>query len=223
MDKLGDPFEGSLPSTEGQDYLDQYNWLIREYKTINPIPNSETPYTMPYYLRKNSYVCSFHVSSFESAALWSLYTKAKQGVAIQSTYKRLCECFNDYHENDVYIGQVKYIDYTTDKIPLSPNIMTPLVCKRKSFEYEKELRALIFFPQQFRQPPEPGTNISVKEIVEKQPPGFHVPVNLDILIENIYIAPTTQSWVNELMSSLIKNFGIDKKILQSDLDKEPII
>ncbi len=227
IDQLGDPFEGSLPNTEGQELLEHIKQLPRN---INSLPESERPYTLTYYLRKTCYAYSFHVNSFESAALWSIYTKSQQGVAIQSTYKRLCESFSEYSENDVSIGLIKYIDYISDKIPVYQNMLTPLLCKRKSFEYEMELRAIIFFPSQFQPSYSEdyyGVDLSNQQgfhkHIQNYPPGFYVPVNLKILIEKIYIAPTTKPWIRDIISSLIKKFEINKEIHQSDLDKEPII
>ena len=168
------------------------------------------------YYRKTSYVCSFHINPFESAALWSIYAKSNQGIAIQSTFKRLCECFNDYKENEIFIGLIKYIDYTLEKMPIENNLLPPLFYKRKSFEHEKEIRAIILSPKQYL------SEIPIKELLEKLPNGVYVPVNLDTLIEKIYIAPSTQPWVKSLIFSIIEKYGLNKDISQSYLDQNPV-
>lgn len=91
------------------------------------------------WLRFNAVNC-WHANEHESAAMWKLYLKSDEGIAIQSTYKRLKESIID--DEDVLIGKVNYIDYETDIIDPN-NQYGSLIHKRKSFEHEKEIRAVI--------------------------------------------------------------------------------
>lgn len=75
----------------------------------------------------------WHISDYESDAMWKLYLKGEEGIAIQSTYKQLSDSFNNYHENDVFIGVITYIDHEKDVIPWN-NAYAPFVRKNKSFE-----------------------------------------------------------------------------------------
>lgn len=117
-----DPFEGQIPKNfpkiQGDDI---WNKEFRNDVCIN----------------------SWHMNYGESDAMWKLYLKNENGIAIQSTYKRLTESFND-SQNEIYIGKVKYIDYDKWKIPENSklNAFIPFILKRESFEHEKELRAL---------------------------------------------------------------------------------
>jgi len=195
-DLLGDPFEGSLPSTSSQPIIKPLNdpKLPKMFSSLEDM------------WRKDCFICSFHMSDYESAALWSVYTKAKQGVAIQSTFKRLVDCFNNYHLSPVYIGMVNYIDYKSEIIDIS-NSFSPILHKRKSFEHERELRAVILYP--YGSP--------------TQPEGLNVKIKLDSLIESIYLAPTTKPWIIELLSSMMRKNRIKKPLEQSSLDAKPII
>lgn len=48
--------------------------------------------------------------------------------------------------------------------------------------------------------------------------GKFVHVNLDILIEKIYISPLAQPWFSDLVRSLLEKFSIDaNRIIKSDL------
>lgn len=133
-DKLLDPFEGSYSKANIQLRPKVYKGILSE--------KVQTKLSDIYdYIRKCTIVNCWHISEHESAAMWKLYLKSDEGVAIQSTFKRLVESFNDYLK-DVYIGKVKYIDYKTDLIP-EGNLFFPYLHKRKSFEYEHELRAII--------------------------------------------------------------------------------
>jgi hypothetical protein len=74
--------------------------------------------------------------------------------------------------------------------------------KRKSFEHENELRAIIMC----------GENIS----------GKLVSTDLDILIQSIRLAPNNQKWYYELVKKTIKRYGLDKKVINSALDQTPL-
>ncbi len=77
------------------------------------------------------------MNEHESAAMWKLYAQTNEAVAIQSTYQKLASCLPE----NVFVGVVHYIDYETQWLP-EGNAMWPFVHKRKSFEHERELRAL---------------------------------------------------------------------------------
>jgi hypothetical protein len=125
IDKLGDPFEGSTTIVnkrfirmvnaenikrlreEGasEEKISERTNLFKEVEKLD----SEWEFLKEY--RKNIYVSCWHLSGHESAAMWNLYLKSNEGIAIQSTYKRFKNCFNNNKIAEVYIGQVKYIDY----------------------------------------------------------------------------------------------------------------
>jgi len=60
--------------------------------------------------REVTFVNSWHCQEYESAAMWSLYLKTQEGIAIQSTYKRLVDSLAQYTDFGVKIGMVNYID-----------------------------------------------------------------------------------------------------------------
>ena len=98
------------------------------------------------YHRSVTFVNSWHIKEHESAAMWKVYLSNNEGIAIQSTYQRLMESLASYNDFEVYVGKIKYIDYEKEAIPMG-NLISPFMYKRKSFEYEDELRALIWTPQ----------------------------------------------------------------------------
>ena len=51
----------------------------------------------------------WHENEHESAAMWKLYIKSVEGIAIQSTYSKLKKSF--INDEIIFIGKVKYIDY----------------------------------------------------------------------------------------------------------------
>lgn len=51
--------------------------------------------------------------------------------------------------------------------------------------------------------------------------GTNIPVDLEILIENVYIAPTSPNWFKELIISVLKNYKLNLEVTQSTLCHNP--
>ena len=88
------------------------------------------------------------------------------------------------------------------------------MCKRKSFEHERELRAVIWTLEH-------GKNSWGPENKFKEVSGLYVPVDVPTLVERVHIAPTAPNWVRELIDSLIKRFGYTIPVVQSSLAEAP--
>ena len=223
-DLLGDPFEGSLPSAPDQITFEPlFKKITAERLKLdeNDIELEPSPSIVDNW-RKCCYICSFHMNDHESAALWSMYTKAKQGIAIQSTFKKLVDSLKNYDINPVFIGSVKYIDRRVETIDVMQNMFLPILHKVKSFEYEREIRAVIHNPREVYSLPKTGSVApSPIEVCEKCG-GINVPIDLDCLIEHAYLAPTTKPWIKELLTSLMAKQGVRIQLEQSSLDDSPI-
>jgi len=64
----------------------------------------------------------WHMNDSESDAMWKLYMRGSDGVAIQTTVDRLMNCFAHAVDN-VYMGQVQYVDH--NNITLSSENISP--------------------------------------------------------------------------------------------------
>lgn len=168
------------------------------------------------YHRSVTFVNSWHIKEHESAAMWKVYLSNNEGIAIQSTYQRLIESLAAYNDFEVYVGKIKYIDYEKEAIPVR-NMLSPYVYKRKSFEYEDELRALIWTPQYGKNnilDPQ-GNKLAITF-------GLYVTVDIERLIDNIFVAPNAPSWILEVIRSVTNKFGIAKPVTQSNLASTPV-
>ena len=147
--------------------------------------------------RKRYYISCWHENDRESEGMWKLYTTAlNQGVAIQTTMERLCSSLDD---DSFEIGNVKYISFDE---PLDDDKI-PIWYKRDAFAHEREVRVVICNP----------TSVSS---------GLLVNVDLDTLIERIYVSPAAPKWLAELVESVIKTYSIDKPVEYSQLNNTPI-
>lgn len=206
-DKFEDPFEGQLSFANKKMRPTVYNGTDVSEEVLGDLDE--------FYRRLRMYtlINCWHMNEHESAAMWKLYLKSNEGIAIQSTYNRLCDSFCNT-ESDVYIGKVHYVDYEEEFIP-EWNAFSPYVYKRKSFEHEKELRAVI---QEV-----PAHPVEDKLDWSILPRGFgaNVNVDLEILIENVYVAPTSPQWVYDLVKSVMKKYGINRDVIKSNLYTNP--
>jgi len=204
-DNLGDPFEGSFSAV---------NKKLRPLiiKHADHLPDKSRNEDLVKKLRQWVQISCWHVSDYESAGMWNLYAKTEEAVCIQSTYGRLKNCL----PNNVKIGLVRYVDYLSEWIPES-NLLAPFIYKRKSFEHEKELRAVLNLSGI------DNSDLSFSDI-EGDPPNGGKWVSLDIskLIEKVYVAPYAPKWFGDLVENVVKTYNISKPVVKSSLDDEPI-
>ncbi len=202
-DTLGDPFEGTFSRGNVQlrpvvySGLENYSDLQKQHSRFQ------------FWLREWTFVNCWHANSFESAAMWKLYGSSGNAVAIETSYANLKECLPE----DVYLGFVKYIDYSKDWIPEN-NSFYPFVHKRISFIHEQEVRGVIQ-----KMVVEDGKIPTGKVNSEM---GIKVPVDLAKLIRNIYVSPESPTWFKELTEAIIRKYEFDWPVIRSDLDSEPI-
>lgn len=145
-------------------------------------------------------VSAWHMNENESAAMWQLYLKSNEGIAIQSNYERFKASFKDAKE-DVFIGIVKYITEEKDIIDWT-NIINYALHKRKSYEHEKEIRAVV--------------------CSYSDNGGGLVKIDLEILIEKIFIAPRSSPWIYELIKKIVERYGLKIQVEQSKIYKGPL-
>jgi Protein of unknown function (DUF2971) len=171
----------------------------------------------------------WHYNEYESAAMWSLYSHENAGIAIQSTTRRLSECFKDNNEDPIWIGKVQYLDFSVDRMnEWSNNLFQAFVTKRKSFEYEKEIRAVTCLPDDkvsrhlLANTATEESNVfspckrtvNPKELTDK---GKYVSADLLTLVEKVYVAPCAESWFEEVVESLLSKYDLDPVVIKSDL------
>jgi len=199
-DKLGDPFEGSHPK-------ENIPLRAKVYKDEIPLEAISEIYKL---LREFTAVNCWHLNTHESAAMWKLYLKSNEGIAIRSSFRRLKDSFRD-KKHDIFIGKVQYIDYEAYRIPDDP--LSSFLYKRKSFGHELELRAVI------QKLPQKGLSPRSKRPFDD---GIYVPVDLNTLISDIYLAPTSPKWLHELVESVLKKYHLRKEVHQLSLDDVPV-
>ena len=190
-------------------FEDQYEGTFSEptFEEIKKLA-IDNPYFLNYYKthREKVAVSSWHINEYESFAMWQIFTQNSEGLAIQSTIGRLQKAVKPENNFDQYIGEVNYIDYRKEYIPFD-DLFFPFLFKRKSFQYEREVRIL--------------TDTSKSTI--KLNDGLKINVDINQLIEKIYIHPKSENWYKKLVIELVERLGFDFEIEKSDLESDILI
>ena len=190
-------------------FEDQYEGTFSEptYEEIRKLA-VDNPDFLNYYKthRERVAISSWHINEYESFAMWQIFTKNNEGLAIQSTIGRLQKAVRPENNFDQYIGEVNYIDYKKEYIPFD-DLFFPFLFKRKSFQYEREVRIL--------------SDTSKSDI--KLNDGLKINVDINQMIEKIYIHPKSENWYKKLVIELVERLGFGFEIEKSDLESDILI
>lgn len=155
--------------------------------------------------RKNIVISSWHANWYESYAMWQVFTKNNEGLAIQSTIGSLKKAMIEPRA-DQFIGEVNYIDYKKEHIPFDDDFF-PFLFKRKSFQYEHEVRVITDVTH---------LDMSVNE-------GVKVLIDINQMIERLYIHPKSENWYKKLVIEVVERLGFTFIIEKSDLESDILI
>ena len=212
-DKLGDPFEGSLPR-QNISQLPQTNKGKPEeqWRLIGPFIKFLGQYTL---------VSCWHENEHESDAMWKLYSGAEDGIAIKTDLESLSGSL--IGERRVPVKKVTYGDYDAITID-GMDTLAPFVHKRKSFEHENEVRALCV---------EAASGLlvtgvasqTVASIMETPPEpheiGTYQEVNIPKLIREVIVSPLAADWYVELVQTTAETLKLQAPVRRSSLAVKP--
>ena len=190
-------------------FEDQYEGTFSEpsFEEIRKL-SIDNPDFLNYYKthREKVAISSWHINEYESFAMWQIFTQNSEGLAIQSTIGRLQKALQPEEHFQQYIGEVNYIDYKKEYIPFD-DLFFPFLYKRKSFQYEREVRIISDVTQ---------NNLKLND-------GLKINVDVNLLIEKIYIHPKSENWYKNLVIQIEAKLGFDISIEKSDLESDILI
>lgn len=228
-----DPFEGSItrPSIEFREKV----WR----ESMPRIPQSHFDNIQKFhkfYLKeekKKFFINCWHMNEHESMAMWDLYGVHGQSIAIQSRYHTLRKCLPANQgpsgqplENHVDIGLVQYLDYSKDSMPQVYSF-DPFLRKRKSYAHEREIRLFHQSPSKAGSYTEENGEIkfnpnSQDGNLTPLESGKLFKVDLNLLIEEIFISPSSPPWYQELIEKICDRYNINKQVKHSDINESPL-
>ena len=179
----------TAPCMKPEDLNDKYieENATRLLSELNACGNTE---------RKHTFISCWHCNEHESEAMWKLYsTNVKNAIAIQTTYQQLYEALDK--DPQIEIGKVKYIDFSKS----FSSINGAFWYKRKSFEHEREVRAIVKSQQAHS--------------------GIEKAVDLEKLISAVYISPYAPKWFEDVVRDVMEKYKLNKPLYYSEMLKTP--
>ena len=147
--------------------------------------------------RKETFVNCWHENEHESEAMWRLYSSfIENAIAVRTTYEGLYTALG--RDPSISIGRVQYIDLKEHFAGVNDAFWR----KRKSFEHEREVRALLVAP-------------GCRDL------GKVVACDLDTLIEQVSVSPRAPAWFVNLVNDVNEKYGVRVKVSSSELTEEP--
>jgi len=204
-----DKFEGQPTYAE----VDQLNFLAtppseEELKTVRDEMLANYRQAAPEEQKRHmaiieniSFFNCWHLNDEESDAMWKIYGKNDNGVAIRSTIRRLTKSLNAT-EKCVYTGQVRYYTEPDDNLPNPENYVWRFMRKKMAFQHEKEVRAVVTDGTQFGKP------------------GVAIPIYVSELIDTVVISPYAETWIERLVKSVACRLGYKFDVVPSEAARD---
>lgn len=201
VDTLKDPYEASIASY----FVENTDMPEHALKKLQELLEKKR--------RQKLFVNCWHINASESAALWKVYMKSDEGIAIQTTVSKLFTVL-EASNNDLPfdLASVNYDPSKLLSITTKPNgepvetfnLADALFTKRPCFQYENELRVIVTV----HNPKSTGFNWG--------------DLDINSLIESICVNPEASTWVVSLVRDLAKSYKIEGKVYKSKIYKSKI-
>jgi hypothetical protein len=149
------------------------------------------------------------MNEHENYAMWNCYTNSNEAIAIKTTYKQLVDILPNY----TYTGIVRYIDYSTEKLPFG-NIFEYIMHKDKYFSYEQEIRGVVSPTPEA--PEETAEAQHFKHFVQhhfelSSDPGFYVfapPIDCSLLVNAVVLHPDCNDVFKDRINKLCSKHSL---------------
>jgi hypothetical protein len=221
---LGDPFEGSLSEGTIRRLEAESTRVAASFAAAVPDYDAATGReSVLQGLRGNhqwerqwTYVSCWHVNAYESAAMWAVYAGRSGALAIKANVRSLRACVERHQEPPHgyrLVARVRYRDYAREPVDTG-FVLAPLLQKRKSFQHENELRIIT---QQLPHLGSPSIEGQQYDYSRTPIPGIRLEVDLESLIEEIFVAPSAPSWFLNVVTSVAAKYGLHVPVRQSEL------
>ncbi len=222
-DKFSDPFEGSLPKREAEYRISEQMrtayGFVENFNEEQALKNIRALQSLHVRKKRGTLINCWHINQNESDAMWRLYLKDNEGVAIQSSSEKMIETIGKINEK-IGLSKVRYLSYESDawyhqsEYPHGNyNFYIPLIHKRIEFEHENEFRLI----HSIEEP------VNDENYWDNQPnhKGKFIAVDLETLIEKIYLPPTIDVNTRKRIESLCQKLGYNFQFEKSKLANEP--
>lgn len=226
LDQLDDPFEGYSPVENLKKEVNAqsgrsefFEQLPDEINLGDPGERTSEKYEV---MRRMALVNCWSMDEEDSLAMWKSYLSNNDGVAVRSTFGNLVDPINRESNFSYHAGEISYFDYFED-LKTTDNFFSFIMSKPKQYRYEEEVRVFVWWPtsgQSQLGDPRPGEVVSEDTLTA--PTGKPMGVNLNSLIDGVYVSPFGPAWLTEeYWNDILDKYGIEASAVMSRLAMEP--
>jgi len=151
-------------------------------------------------LKRSTLISCWSIATIDSYALWRLYTKNKNAVAIKSNIQNLINALN-IDPDTQYIGEVRY--HTGNNYPGFRNAFDPSLFKWEYYKYESELRVVM-----------------TSEVRGTPPSNLRAKIDVNVLIDKIYLHPHSEQDELDLIEQILLENNIKKPVVKSGIREQ---
>ena len=197
-DQLGDEHEGSVPNSiivERQQRLNDGR--------VRAMIERGSKEGM-----KHAFIACWSMQAPDALSMWKIYTPNATGIAVKTTVGKLADCFLS-KPDDLFetlrprIEKVNYINFISHDA--TPDVFDPFTHKQEAYRYEKEIRAIVSF----------------MPTVEEPPIGLELEVDLDLLIDSLYVSHRLGDGLERFVQDLLLERNIKKDVFHPPFVREP--
>ncbi len=191
-DSFDDRLEGTLPETIRQSFFENIPAEERNNKSIEELEYENK-------LRTN--ISCWTLGSVDNMALWKIYGRSHQSVAISTTIEKIISsAFSWCEEGNIILKKVRYINHA-GKLPSGVYSLDKHTfgLKHEAYTFEQEVRVVLTRP--FGSPKK----------------SLRLPINVNSCITKITVSPESGSWFFDLVADLANKYNVTAPIERSAL------
>ncbi|WP_143475931.1 hypothetical protein [Pseudoalteromonas sp. EB27] len=186
-----------------KEMKDELNVIYEQLKFENKITSDsqiKNAFDYEEYVKNNSYFTCWHKNADENMIMWEIYGESENSVALKTNSSKLKSCFNlddvMKFSLEIALDDVQYLDF--DSLPSLQCSRQPFFIKRPHFSFEKEVRLYIKSREH--------------HYSEGCPPGYKISVDLNVLIEEVYVHPDAEQWFFEAIIDVVKKYKLSAPV-----------
>ncbi|MCD4730052.1 MAG: hypothetical protein K8R74_05605 [Bacteroidales bacterium] len=219
--KFSDPFECSIPKEESNHRLKEYSRITNsDERKTNRFSDSAKSFNMR--IKSSTIINCWHINNSESDAMWRIYLKTNEGVAIQTNPLKLMNALRETQE-EIYTSKVRYIDFDKDiwydqkEFPYWQKCsITPIIHKRLEFKSESEFRL-------FYEISDSMNDIDGKYWEgQENKLGKFIKVDVNELIDKVVFPPTIDEQTKNRIKKLVDELKYKFEFNNSTLNQNPL-
>ena len=195
-DTFKDRHEGRFP--------DEMRELLREaYKTLPDGPGGEVKDAEDFqeYLLKNTFISCWHQNSDENLAMWEIYGRDASAVAVQTSVGRMRSVLSGVKPEGITFN-LKPVSYmNADEVPGTLRYEECFFRKRRHYVFEQEVRLSLDTYSRYK----PSKNT---------PYGKLLTINVNGLVDRVYVHPDCAQWYLDVVCSVMQKFGCSANVVR---------